>query len=173
MSTQPHQPCGNVWLVTSHSCLASRQIRDFDDATPAVPSLSRRTKNSTMLRLPFRLGLSPALSRPWTGAVPAWSAPDCLPWLAILGPPLLPPMRFSRTTSAPASWMMPSSALAPRCESNFSSRTHNQPLVHLTATEAAVRLPRGMLLTCHPARLPEWPTYQAQVLATIIQHQRL
>ena len=42
-------------------------------------SASRRTKDSTTLHLPSRLRLGPALSRPWTGAVAARSAPDvCL-----------------------------------------------------------------------------------------------
>ena len=37
-------------------------------------------------------------------------------------------------------------SLPPRCESNFSSRTRSQPLMHSTAAEAAVRPPRGMSL---------------------------
>ena len=70
--------------------------------------VSRQTKNSTMLHLPPRLRLSPVLSRLWTGAVAARSAPDRLPRLAILGPSLLPrcgshePRRLQQVLTCPA-----------------------------------------------------------------------
>ena len=120
MSTRPHQPCGTVWLETTHSCPASR-----------------RTKSSTMLHLPSRLRLSPALSRPWTGAVAAWSAPDGLPRLAILGPPLMPPIWFSRTKSALSRWMMPSSA---RCLPDVKAIFHRGRSASRSCTQQLLRL---------------------------------
>ena len=135
MPTRRHQPCGNAWLVTPHSCAATRQIRELMMLHQRLRA-SRRTKSSTMLYLPSRLRLSPALSHPWTGAVAAWSAPDRLPRLAIPVAPLLPPMWFSRTASAPANWMMPSSA---RCLPDVKAIFHRGRAVSRSCT---LQLPR-------------------------------
>ena len=136
MSTRPHKPCGSARLVTPHSCPASRQIRDLMMLYQLLRA-SRRTKSSTMLHLPSRLRLSPALSRPWTGAVTARSAPDHLPRLAIPCQPLLPPLRFSRTTSAPASWMILSSA---RCLPVVKSISHSGHAASRSCTQQLLRL---------------------------------
>ena len=156
MSTQPHQPCGNAWLMTIHSCLASRQIRDLMMLHQLLPA-SRRTNNSTMLDLPSRLRLNPTLSRPWTGAVAARSAPDRLPRLAILGQPLLPPMWFSRTTSAPASRMMPSSA---RCLPYVKAISHRGRAASRSSTQQLLRLMYALHDLClwswQPACPPTW-----------------
>ena len=157
MSTRPHQPCGNAWSVTPHSCPASRQIRDLMMLHQLFRA-SRRTKSSTMLHLPSRLRLSLALSRPWTGAVAAWSAPDRLPRLAILSPPRLPPMWFSRTTSAPATWVMPNSA---RCLPVVKAISHRGHAASRPRTQQLLRLPYALHVLClwswQPARSPTWP----------------
>ena len=157
MSPAPHQPCDNAWLVTPHSCLASRQISNLIVLHQRLPA-SRRTKNSTMLHLPSRLRLSPALSRPWTGAVAARPAPDRLLRLAIHGPPLLPPMWFSRTTPAPASWMMPSSA---RCLLVVKATSHLGHAASRSCTQQLLRLLYALHEVClwswQPARPPTWP----------------
>ena len=157
MSTRPHQSCGNAWLVTPHSCPASRQIGDLMMLHQLLRA-SRRTKSSTMLHLPSRLRLSLALSRPWTGAVAAWSAPDRLPRLAILSPPRLPPMWFSRTTSAPATWVMPNSA---RCLPVVKAISHRGHAASRPRTQQLLRLPYALHVLClwswQPARSPTWP----------------
>ena len=129
-----------------------------------LPPASRRTKDSAMLYLPSRLGLSPALSRPWTSAVAAWFAQDRLPRLAILGPPtLLPPIWFSRTTTALACWKMPSSGChLPDVKENShrgcaTSRSRTQPLLRLLYA-----LHEQCVWTGHPERAPRAGTQNAR-----------
>ena len=170
MSTRPHQPCGNAWLVTPHSCPASRQIRDLMMLYQLLRA-SRRTKSSTMLHLPSRLRLSPALSRPWTGAVAAWSAPDGLPRLAILGPPLMPPIWFSRTKSALSRWMMPSSA---RCLPDVKEIYHRGRAASRSSTQQLLRLLYGLHELCsgpgtqhaRPSDRPIRPKYSLRPYST-------
>ena len=107
----------------------------FDDATPAAPSLSLSQEfDDAPPAVPAEIELSslPPLDRRSRSSVwPTAPAPDVV------------------LTNHVGSNMLDDAqqcSLPPRCESNFSSRTCSQPLMHPTAAEAAVRPPRSMSL---------------------------
>ena len=136
MSTRPHQPCGNAWLVTPHSCPALSSNQRFDDATPVSPSLSPNQEfddapPATTAEIEPS-SLPPLDRRSRSSVCPGSLASACDP-----RPIALAPMWFSRTTSAPASSDMPSSA---RCLPDVKAIFHRGRSASRSCTQQLLRL---------------------------------
>ena len=146
MSSRPHQPCGNAWLVTPHSCPALSSNQRFDDATPVSPSLSPNQEfddapPATTAEIEPS-SLPPLDRRSRSSVCPGSLASACDPRPTAPASDVVLTNHVGSSKSDDAQQC----SLPPLCESNFSSRTRSQSLVHPTVAEADVRPPRPMSL---------------------------